>query len=420
MAGNSVFNATICILGIFIFSIHIVNVLLKKDRRKDENVLLAFFAFTLFHFVTYLTFTFIKELYTSNAFITAFYTSFYVMNNLEVFLLFYYLISYANIEGKLKKTTSLINIIVFAVYIITDIVNIFTHIFFYADNGVYTRASLMFLSQGYQLIAFALIFVLVLINKSLNLREKIAFILYCFFPLAAIVIQNLLPGYAIGYMSIVITTEILVLFLNVEKYNRIKEEERKIEEAYIKIMMSQIQPHFVYNTLSSISTLITLDPSKAKKALDDFTEYLRMNFSTLTDTRLIPFSSELKHIETYISLEKMRFDNRLNVIYDIKCKDFDVPPLSIQPIVENAIKHGILQKLEGGTLTIKTYEEDNAHIIEVSDDGVGFNMEEVDFEHNEHIGLKNIEHRLSLMCKGELIIDSIVGKGTKVVVKFYK
>ena len=98
----------------------------------------------------------------------------------------------------------------------------------------------------------------------------------------------------------------------------IQEEEKKIKDAYINVMVSQIRPHFVYNTLSSISTLISLDPAKAKRALDDFTEYLRMNFSTLTNNQLVSFSDELKHIETYISLEKMRFGDRLNVIEDIR------------------------------------------------------------------------------------------------------
>ena len=229
-----------------------------------------------------------------------------------------------------------------------------------------------------------------------------------------------MPGYAIAYMMIIITTEILVLFLDVEKIIRIKEEEKKIKEAYIKIMMTQIRPHFIYNTLSSISTLITLDPNKAKVALDDFTEYLRMNLTSLTDTHLIPFEKELKHIETYVSLEKMRFNERLTVKYDIKAKDFEVPPLSIQPLVENAIKHGILQKLEGGELTIKSYEIDDAYIVEVIDNGVGFDMNSDEFNSGDHVGLNNIKVRLTTMCKGELNYESKVNEGTKVVVKFFK
>ena len=185
-------------------------------------------------------------------------------------------------------------------------------------------------------------------------------------------------------------------------------------------MVSQIQPHFVYNTLSSISTLIAIDPNKAQKALDEFSDYLRMNFSTLTETKLVDFEDELKHIKTYVELEKMRFGNRLHVIYDIKTTDFKVPPLSIQPLVENAIKHGILKRVEGGAVALKTYENNDAFVVEVIDDGVGFDIGSIDFKNNKHIGLNNVKHRVTTMCKGRIRFESEIGKGTKVVVQFYK
>ena len=245
MAPNNVFNMTICILGIAIFLIHIANLLFKRERRKDENILLSFFIFTTIHFGLYLAFTLTKEQVASNAYTIAAYTTFYIMNNIQVFLLFYYLLFYANVQGKIKNVTAIINVSIFAIFVVLDIINIFAHIFFTAEAGVYTRTKLMFISQGYQASGFVLILVLTIMSKNLNLREKIAFILYCLFPFVAIVIQNLLPGYAIAYMSIIITTEILVLFLDVEKIVRIKEEEKKIKDAYIKIMMSQIRPHLV-------------------------------------------------------------------------------------------------------------------------------------------------------------------------------
>ena len=170
----------------------------------------------------------------------------------------------------------------------------------------------------------------------------------------------------------------------------------------------------------AISTLISIDQEKAQKALDHFTEYLRMNLSSLTETHLVPFEDELKHIKTFIELEKMRFNERLNVIYDIKVTDFNVPCLSIQPIVENAVKHGVLQKVSGGIVSIKTYEDDEFYYVEVEDDGVGFDIDEVNFMSNEHIGLNNIKYRIEKMGNGQISINSEVDKGTKVVVKFSK
>ena len=144
------------------------------------------------------------------------------------------------------------------------------------------------------------------------------------------------------------------------------------------------------------------------------------NLSSLTETNLIPFSDELRHIETYIALEKMRFNDRIKVIYDIGVTDFLVPPLTIQPLVENAIKHGILKKIEGGILTITTYETTTSYIIEVKDDGIGFDINQIDFDENTHIGLKNISYRIKKMCNGDLNVSSKINDGTKITVTFKK
>ena len=420
MDSKTTFNATVCIVGIAFLLIHTVNLLLKRDRRKDENNLLFFIVFTIIHFATYLTFTFIKINYSSNPLIIGFYTTFFIMNNIEVLLLFRYTFSYITIKKKTKDIVALINISVFAVFIVLDILNIFTHMFFYADNGVYKRAKLMILSQGYQFVAFALVYLFTAINKRLKVTEKVAFFVYCLLPFIAIIIQNLFPGYAIAYLSIIIAIEVLFLFVNVKKNMELIDEAKRTKEAEVKLMVSQIQPHFIYNTLSSISTLIKIDPEKAQQGLDNFTEYLRANLSSISETGLTSFENELKHIETYLSLEKMRFDERLNVVLDIQVKGFAVPPLSIQPLVENAVKHGILKKIQGGTITLKTYEINEAFVVEIIDDGIGFDINNPSYKGKEHVGLNNVQYRLSTMCHGELTIDSVVDKGTTMVVKFYK
>ena len=420
MSPNSIFNATVCIIGITILFVHVVTILIKKNRRDDENKMLGFLLFTIFHFATYLTFTFVKGIYTSDEYVKAFYTIFYVFNNIEVLLLFIYMLSYVPLDKKTRDNLSLINYLLFGAFIILDIVNIFTGIFFTASGGEYVRSKTMIISQGYQFIIFAVVFVVTSINKKLIFLEKIAFGIYCLIPLVAIVLQNAFKGYAIAYLSVIVAIEILFLILIVQKNMQIADEQEKIKEARIRVMMSQIQPHFVYNSLSSISTLIPIDPKKAQEALDNFTEYLRHNISSLTETKLIPFDNELKHVETYISLEKIRFNDRINVTYDIKAKDFYVPPLSIQPIVENAIKHGILKKIEGGNLIIKTYETEKSYVVEVIDDGVGFDISSIDFDSNKHFGINNIKQRLKSMCNGTLEITSEPNKGAKSVISFYK
>ena len=420
MSGNAIFNATVCIIGIGILFIHALNILVKKNRGKDGNRLLYFLLFTVLHFATYLTFTLIKANYTSDPLIISFYTVFYIFNNIEALLLYLYTIEYIDLEKKTKKILTLVNLALFSIFVILDIVNIFTGIFFTSVNGEYTRSKTMLISQGYQLILFIVVFVITVFNKKLKLREKLAFGSYCILPLIAIILQNTFKGYAIAYLSIIIAIETLFLFLNLQRNIQLSEEQEKNKEAQIKIMMSQIQPHFIYNSLSSISTLIPINQYKAQKALDDFTEYLRHNLSSLTQTSVIPFEDELRHIQTYVSLEKVRFNDRLNVVYDIQTTDFYVPPLSLQPLVENAVKHGILKKVEGGTLLFKTEEVEDAYIVSIKDDGVGFDSKDVNFDSNKHFGINNIKHRLTSMCHAELLIKSEPNKGTLATVKFYK
>ena len=418
MDSKSAFNATVCIIGIALFLIHTINILLKKNKRKDELYLLAFVVFNAFHFAAYLVFTIIKTNYTSDNLIIAFYTVFYIMNNFELLLLMGYAMAYIPIKQKTSNILLAVCLSLYIVFVALDIANIFNHMFFYAENGVYTRAKTMIVSQGYQFVTFAMVFCLAIFNKKVKIAEKIAFSAYCAVPLVAIIIQNLLPGYAVAYLSIIIALEILFLFVNVRKNMELAHQAKKNKEAEVKIMISQIQPHFIYNTLASISTLIKIDPDKAEKGLDDFTDYLRANLSSLSKNGLIPFADELKHVETYLSLEKMRFEDRLNVVYDIQTKDFMLPALSLQPLVENAAKHGILKKIEGGTITFKTYENSDAHVVEITDDGVGFDPNDV--KGSNHYGLNNVRYRISSMCRGEVKVESELNKGTTVTVFFYK
>ncbi len=196
---------------------------------------------------------------------------------------------------------------------------------------------------------------------------------------------------------------------------QIEEQEAELSEKRISIMLSQIQPHFLYNSISAIQGLCIQDPEKAREALGDFAFYLRGNLNSLVDKGMIPFSKELSHVETYLNLEKMRFEERLNIVYDIEDKDFYIPPLVVQPLVENAVKHGICKNLEGGTLIIKTRKRENEIVISIIDDGVGFDIKEQK-EKNDgkyHIGIQNVKDRLSQMAGGELIINSVPGQGTK-------
>jgi sensor histidine kinase YesM len=189
----------------------------------------------------------------------------------------------------------------------------------------------------------------------------------------------------------------------------------KIKEAETDLMLSQIKPHFIFNALTAILALIRTDPKKAESVVKSFSKYLRTNMVSIESKAPIPFEQELKHVKTYIELEQIRFQNRINVLFDIGIREFSVPPLTIQPLVENAIRHGICKKKEGGTVLIKTYEENNYIYIEITDDGVGFNTDILQ-EKNHSLGIKNVNFRLT-QINATLTIDSKQGSGTAIYVK---
>ena len=130
----------------------------------------------------------------------------------------------------------------------------------------------------------------------------------------------------------------------------------------------------------------------------------------------ITFDEEMEHVAYYLKVEKTRFRERLNVIYAIQCRNFSLPPLTIQPLVENAVKHGITKRARGGTIKISTYEEDSNYVVEIIDDGVGFDTE----SGVTRVGLASVHSRIAAMCHGELIVKSTVGVGTRVVVEIPK
>ena len=208
---------------------------------------------------------------------------------------------------------------------------------------------------------------------------------------------------------------------NIKTYMEDKlQAEHKVNESRISIMLSQIQPHFLYNALAVISRLCDKDPAQAKKVTIEFSAYLRGNMNFLEETRPILFEKELKHIEGFLNLEKAMYGETLNILYDIQTKDFKLPALTVQSIVENAIKHGIGKKEGGGTVAISTKETEDNYLVIISDDGAGFDPEKTADDGRPHIGINNVRLRLSAQCSGSLEIKSEIGRGTDVTISIPK
>ena len=196
--------------------------------------------------------------------------------------------------------------------------------------------------------------------------------------------------------------------------------ELRLQENQISIMLSQIQPHFLYNTLNSIYQLCETNPMRARFMVNSFSEYLRNNLSSLEETGLITFETELSHVNTYLDIEKVRFEDTLEIEYDIKCMDFSLPVLTVQPIVENAVKHGTSKKRGGGRVRISTEDDGQDYVITVSDTGCGFDPDVPRNDGKRHVGIENVRQRLANMCSGSLTIESKVGEGTVATIRIPK
>ena len=186
-----------------------------------------------------------------------------------------------------------------------------------------------------------------------------------------------------------------------------------------------MHPHFLYNSLGSIQEVILIDPKYASDLLGDFTVHLRSCVRAMSSDDPIRFEEELKNIKAYVNIEKMRFGEKLSIKYDIETTDFNVLPLSIQPLVENAIRHGIYHRgRSGGTVALRTRKGRDEWVVQVEDNGVGFDIEKLTREirdrKRDSTGLFNIRFRLEKILGATVELDSSIGLGTNVTIKIPK
>ena len=203
-----------------------------------------------------------------------------------------------------------------------------------------------------------------------------------------------------------------------ERGRKLLLKEMELTQTRLNSMVLQTNPHFVYNTLGSIEYFCDRDPAQAKRMLDDFTRYLRANSANLTNKPMIPFTQEIENLKAYLRIEQVRFQN-LKVEYDIGTVDFMLPCLSVQPLVENAIKHGIGRRRgNAGTVTIRTEELPDSFRITVTDDGVGYTG--IPDDGKPHLGITNIRERLKLCCGGTLTVEGTPWQGTTAEIRIPK
>ena len=319
--------------------------------------------------------------------------------------------------GENIKSSLLFKIVtaLMGVYVAVLPVDLFTDVFYYVtpDNQFFRGSLWALWMVPLVVIMIFNIFAVIKRRKKLSKKYFIGLLVYLLPMTAAINIHMFISVELFVVFGMALFAMImfgLILSDNMEQYAR---QQQEIARQRANALMLQIRPHFVYNTLTSVYCMIDDDPAKAKEVTGDFLNYLRNNFSAIAQDNPIPFAKELEHTKAYLSVEQARFEGQIFFEFDTPVINFRLPALTLQPIVENAVKHGVGPELDPLYISVITDKTENGLEISVIDTGPGFG--EIDND-EPHIALNNIRERLELMCNGTLTITPRDVGGTVVTV----
>ena len=340
----------------------------------------------------------------------------------------YCLTEYINERKKISYGYTNLITVLCGISLVLWLINAFNGMYIYYDaTGLDQTGPHYLLSQAFNVVLPAMTMVLAFrYHDVIGWRNTWIWVLYGLIPVLSIPVQVL---WAVTPVCLATTVSLVLVYtlIHVEQAEReaniekeLAQKELALSESNNSLVLSQIQPHFLYNALTSIYRLCDVKPEAAKEAVSNFSKYLRGNLDSIKQKKMISFADELKHLQAYLSLEKIRYDDDLDIKYDIKTTEFFIPPLTVQPLVENAVNHGISDLPGGGLVTISTEEKRDYYEIRVSDNGVGFDPETVPEDGRSHLGIMNVRSRLNIMCHGTLDIKSAPGDGTVAIIQIPK
>ncbi|MCQ2079854.1 MAG: histidine kinase [archaeon] len=344
------------------------------------------------------------------------------LSNIGLFVIILLIIGafWNNIQKDLalpERARRIVDVIIVAMIIVGSVNTCLTcvtgWVFTIDDAGFYQRGDLIIAGNVPALVMMLAIMASILAYGT-STRRKVTAIGYTIIPIVATILQLFFYGISFLYTSLIVCLLLIYSNIYVSRGRDGLLREKELTEKRFQVMYSQIQPHFLYNSLTSIMN-IKGNPQETVDAIADFGKYLRGNLETLSCKHAVPFRAEFEHLEIYLDLEKRRFKDKLDVVIDIQDRMFFIPALSIQMMVENAVRHGVTMRENGGRITIRTYCDEDAHYVSIEDDGVGFDTEILDDE-DECIGISNVRSRLAEMVNGRMDIESTVGVGTKVLI----
>ncbi len=308
-------------------------------------------------------------------------------------------------DGELKKSRLFhSSSVLFAIYTALLITAEFTTFLYdYTSEGKFHRGPwyiLLLIPPALNLVID--LFALLKNRKNVAPPELAAFFTMLLLPLAAVVLKAFfaLNTILIYSLAIIFLIFITVFFRRMSIASKQQQEELDRQRAVNLVL--QMRPHFIYNTMMSIYYLCAQDPTRAQQVILDFSSYLQKSFSALSKEGTVPFSEELEHTRSYLAVEQVRLDDRLSVTYNIPCKTFRLPPLTLQPIVENAVKHGIDPEHPSIRISISTEETPRTYKISIKNNGASFDPKII----SSGGALGNVRRRLKASSRGELSVFS--------------
>ena len=283
-------------------------------------------------------------------------------------------------------------------------------------QGGFSRIFFIGNLSGIILILISL-FLLIRYRNTLGHRETLALLSMPVLMGLATVFEPIAQGIELRYPAAVVEFLIVYTQHHMELEVRHEREEAEGLQSRLSITAGRMKSHFIYNVLTTIYYLCETEPLEAQRAIRIFSDYMKSTLEAVEKQELVKFSWEMEEIRNYLMLEKIRFGDKLNVEYDIEYEDFLIPPLTVQPLVENAVIHGIGSKAEGGTIKITSRKlSDDGAQIRVRDDGVGFDIKDISGMDPDEGDIANLTDRLLMEVGGEFTITSAPDKGTTSII----
>lgn len=391
---TTVVNFSIPVAGIMIVLFGMVTTAASSFSDKATRRFLLLFYTVLALYLASDILSLIAELYVGRSVLTAAAYFFEMLFSSAILPL---LALYITIRcGKTSRSAVMyiVDIIWIGFLILLVQTQITTSIYYISVDNVFHRGPLYPVLMLPPALMMLVIFISLLLRRNqLTRKQFYGFLSYVIIPAIAMILHMKDFGYDFIALGITLAAGIMMVILLTDQADQAARQQHKIADQQASLMVLQMRPHFIYNTMMSIYYLVTEDPERAQNVILDFSTYLRKNFTAISREEPIPFEEELEHTRAYLAVEQVRFEDELYVEYDTPYTDFELPPLTLQPLVENSVKHGIDPELDPLTIYISTRKTGTGYDVVVADTGPGFGSS--DSTAGNRVAMSNLRERLA-------------------------